>query len=201
MTANGAPARVDGRTARAVRTRRAIVDALLELIEEGDLRASPERIVERAGVSLRTLWTQFRDLEGLYAATNARLVQLQEERYQPLPLDAALTDRVVAFCDQRAQMLEIVAPAARAAQLRLPYSAQLRRNNAFHQARMREEIEQVFARELADAAAERDQLLWALQLVTGWPAWCLLRDDLLLDVPTAAGVMTRTVGALLHACP
>ena len=60
--------RVDGRSARAERTRRAMVDALLGLIAEGDLKASPERIVERAGVSLRTLWTNFKDLEGLYAA-------------------------------------------------------------------------------------------------------------------------------------
>src|SRR6266542_3616203 len=47
---------VDGRTARAVRTRRAVVDALLELLAEGDLRPSGERIAERAGVSLRALW-------------------------------------------------------------------------------------------------------------------------------------------------
>lgn len=196
MTSNG-DARVDGRTARAARTRRAMVDALLELIAEGDLKASPERIVERAGVSLRTLWTNFKDLEGLYAASNSRLIELQQDHYQPIDVTAALGPRVHAFCEQRARMLEILAPAARAAALRLPFSAQLRRNRTVHHIRMRDELEVVFAAELDAAGPGREQLLRALLLNTTWPAWSMLRDDLLLDVPTSTGVMTRTVSALV----
>jgi hypothetical protein len=64
---------------------------------------------------------------------------------------------------------------------------------------MRDELELVFSRELDDAGDGREQLLRALLLNTTWPAWSMLRDDLLLDVPTAAGVMTRTVSALLGA--
>jgi TetR/AcrR family transcriptional regulator of autoinduction and epiphytic fitness len=198
LRANAAPVRVDGRTARAERTRRAIVDALLSLIADGDLRASPEHIVERAGVSLRTLWTNFKDLEGLYAATSNRLIELQDEHHRPVTLDASLDDRVREFSEQRARMLEIIAPAARAAQLRLPYSAQLRRNQSIHHARTREEVETVFAAELDAVGAEREELLRALLLNTTWPAWSMLRDDLLLDLPTSTGVMTRTVSALLH---
>ena len=176
-----------------------MVDALLALIAEGDLKASPERIVERAGVSLRTLWTNFKDLEGLYAASSSRLIELQEEQYRPVDANAPLAQRVTSFCQQRSRMLEILAPAARAAQLRLPYSAQLRRNRSVHHARMRDELELVFARELDDAGEGREQLLRALLLNTTWPAWSMLRDDLLLDVPTSTGVMTRTVNALLRA--
>jgi TetR/AcrR family transcriptional regulator, regulator of autoinduction and epiphytic fitness len=51
---------MDGRVARAERSRRAIVAAHLALIDEGDLRPTGERIAERAGVSLRSLWTNFR---------------------------------------------------------------------------------------------------------------------------------------------
>jgi AcrR family transcriptional regulator len=174
------------------------VDALLALIAEGDLEASPERIVERAGVSLRTLWTSFKDLEGLYAAASARLIELQDEQYRPVAVDTPLPERIRAFCDQRARMLEIVAPAARAAQLRLPYSAQLRRNRSVHHVRMRDEVETVFAPELLAAAGGREELLRALLLNTTWPAWSMLRDDLSLDVATASGVMVRTVSALLQ---
>ena len=196
--ASPVPARMDGRTARAERTRRAIVDALLGLIAEGDLKASPERIVERAGVSLRTLWTNFKDLEGLYAASNARLIEMQDAHYRPVEVDAPLSARVRDFCEQRARMLEILAPAARAAQLRLPYSAQLRRNRVVHHVRMRDEIQTVFAVELGLAGNDREELLRALLLNTTWPAWSMLRDDLLLDLRKATGVMTRTVAALLH---
>ena len=52
MTATPPP-RVDGRTARSERTRTAIVDAHLQLIREGDLRPTAEKIAKQAGVSLR----------------------------------------------------------------------------------------------------------------------------------------------------
>src|SRR6478672_1536121 len=89
--------RPDGRTARGERTRRKIVDALLELLAEGDTRAAPERIVARAGVSLRTLWTNFKDLEHLYAEANARLMRRQDEAHQPIPPEATLAERVSAY--------------------------------------------------------------------------------------------------------
>jgi hypothetical protein len=88
----------------------------------------------------------------------------------------------------------MVAPAARAAALRLPYSAQLRRNRAVHNARTQAEIEAVFAPELATGDGS---LLRALVVNTTWPAWSVLRDDLGLDVAEATAVMTWTVGALL----
>jgi TetR/AcrR family transcriptional regulator, regulator of autoinduction and epiphytic fitness len=209
VTAQPSPARTDGRTARSQRTRRAIVDALLALTAEGDLKASPERIVARAGVSLRTLWTSFKDLEGLYAAASDRLIQLQEEQHRPISPDAPLPDRVAAFCEQRGRMLEIVAPAARAAALRLPYSAQLRSNRAVHTARARDEIRAVFGAELAavggpaDSAAVggREELERALLVNTTWSAWSILRDDLGLDVTAATAVMARTVTALLLVAP
>ena len=188
-TASG---RTDGRTARGERTRRAIVDALLELIAEGDLKASPERIVERAGVSLRTLWTNFKDLEGLYAAVNDRLIEIIDEHHRPVSPDLPLESRVRLFCEQRGRSLEMATPAARAAALRLPYSAQLRRNRAVHNARTQAEIEAVFAPELGD-----ESLLRALVVNTTWSAWSVLRDDLGLDVAEATAVMTWTVGALL----
>jgi TetR/AcrR family transcriptional regulator of autoinduction and epiphytic fitness len=195
-----AQVRVDGRTARAQRTRRAMVDALLALIAEGDLMASPERIVERAGVSLRTLWTNFKDLEGLYAAANLRLIEIQRETYEPIAATGPLSQRIRAFCEQRGRLLEMAAPAQRASQLRLPYSAQLRRNRAVHYRRMTDEVDAVFPDELAlSSLEERDQLVRALAVNTGSAAWTMLRDELGLSQPDATEVMIRSVSALL--CP
>jgi AcrR family transcriptional regulator len=193
--------RPDGRTARGERTRKAIVEALLALLAEGDQRAAPERIVERAGVSLRTLWTNFKDLEHLYAEANTALMRRQDEAHQPIPPEATLAERVSAYGAQRARLLEIVAPAARASQLRIPYSPQLRRNQQAHIVRMRSELNTVFAGELDAAGAEREQLMRALLHATSWPVWSVLRYDLGLDVPASANVITNTVGALLSAPP
>jgi TetR/AcrR family transcriptional regulator, regulator of autoinduction and epiphytic fitness len=175
-----------------------MVDALLALIAEGDLKASPERIVERAGVSLRTLWTTFKDLEGLYAAANVRLIEIQREAYVPIPATRPLPERIRDFCEQRGRLLEIAAPATRASQLRLPYSAQLRRNRAVHYRRMCDELDAVFPMELdAVAPADRDGLVRALVVSTGAAAWTVLRDELGLSQQDATGVMLRSVTALL----
>ncbi len=58
----------DGRTVRAERTRQAIVDALLTLLDEGELRPTAERIAERAEVSERSVFQHFPDREALFEA-------------------------------------------------------------------------------------------------------------------------------------
>jgi AcrR family transcriptional regulator len=182
-----------------MRTRTAIIEALLAFNEEGELRASAERIVERAGVSLRTLWTNFKDLDGLYAAVDAVLVARQAEAARPIPREGTLAERIALYCGQRATMLEIVAPSARASQLRLPYSGQLRRNWDRHYARVRAEIDAVFAAELSAAGPDREALARAVLVNTTWPAWSVMRYELGLDVEHAIATMARTVTALLTA--
>jgi TetR/AcrR family transcriptional regulator, regulator of autoinduction and epiphytic fitness len=192
---------VDGRTARAVRTRRAIVDALLELLAAGDVRPSGERIAERAGVSLRTLWANFADLETLYAAAGRRQLERQAEIARRINPRLPLAQRVSALCRQRARVLEFLAPVARAAVLREPFSPQLRANRARQYAIAREELAGLFAAELDAAGAAREELLHALTAATTWPAWSALRDDLGLGVTAARQVVERTVQALLSSPP
>ncbi|KAB1940994.1 TetR/AcrR family transcriptional regulator [Micromonospora sp. ALFpr18c] len=191
------PGRVDGRTARAERTRAAIVEAHLALISEGDLRPTGERIAERAGISLRTLWTNFKDMETLFEASGAEVLRQQDAAYRPIAPGLPLVKRVDAYCRQRARLLQLIAPSARAAQMREPVSDQLHRNRLKHIDRVREEVEQLFAAELARAGRGRDQLLNALVVASTWSSWSMLRDGLGLGVDPARAVMARTVGALL----
>ncbi|MGC4866298.1 TetR/AcrR family transcriptional regulator [Micromonospora sp. DT53] len=189
--------RVDGRTARAERTRAAIVEAHLALISEGDLRPTGERIAERAGISLRTLWTNFKDMETLFEASGAEVLRQQDAAHRPISPGLPLAKRVDAYCRQRARLLQLIAPSARAAQMREPVSEQLHRNRLKHIERVRDEVEELFAVELAEAAQGREQLLNALVVASTWQAWSMLRYGLALGVDQARAVMARTVGALL----
>jgi AcrR family transcriptional regulator len=189
---------VDGRTARAVRTRRAVVDALLELLTEGDLRPSGERIADRAGVSLRALWANFTDLETLYAAAGQRQLERQTALARRINPKLALEQRIAALCRQRAQVLEFLAPVARAARLREPFSPALRANRARQYEIAREELAALFAAELAVAGADAGELLHALTAASTWPAWSVLRDDLGLSAAAARQVMARTVRSLVE---
>ena len=197
MTDVAAAPRIDGRTARATRTRNAIVDAHLALISEGDLKPTGERIAERAGVSLRALWANFKDMEALFAASGERVFKRQAAEHHPISSDQPLHRRVEEFCRQRVRMLEIIAPTARAAQLKEPFSASLRRNRARHIAAVRAELEALFAAELDAAGAGREQVSYALTVAATWSNWSMLRDELELGVEEARGVMVRTITALL----
>ena len=191
--------RVDGRTARSERTRRAIVDAHLALLNEGDLKPTAERIAERAGVSLRSLWGNFRDMETLFAAAGERLIEHELAEYRPIPLGQPLPTRVAEFCHQRARILELITPVATAAATREPFSAQLRRNRARELGRVRAEICQLFGPELDAAGAGRDQLVEALIVSSTFAVWSTLRGQLGLAPDTAVAVMIRMVNSLLVA--
>jgi TetR/AcrR family transcriptional regulator of autoinduction and epiphytic fitness len=193
--------RVDGRTARAQRTRAAIVDAHLGLLARGDLKPTGERIADAAGVSLRTLWTSFKDMETLFAAAGQRLIERQLDVFQPVDPALPLSERVEAFCRQRARMLEILTPAARAAVLYEPFSAALRRNRTIELGRVRDEIVVLFGAELAAAGEGAEELLHALHVTSTFASWNVLRDNLGLTIDTARGVMSRTVAALLGVSP
>jgi TetR/AcrR family transcriptional regulator of autoinduction and epiphytic fitness len=188
---------VDGRTARAIRTRRAVVDALLALLAEGEPKPSGERIAERAGVSLRALWANFADMETLYASAGQRQLERQAELARRISPRLPLSQRVTALARQRAQVLEFLAPVARAAQLREPFSPQLRANRARQYQIARDELAQLFAAELTAAGDDAEELLNALTAASTWPAWSALRDDLELSVPAARNAMARTMHALL----
>lgn len=178
---------------RAERTRRAVIDAHLALLLEGDLQPTAARIAARAGVSVRALWSHFGDLEQLFAAAGEKTLEVQYAEYRPIPPGLPLAARVDQFCHRRARMLEVIAGASRAAQLRLPFSPQLRANRARHNERLRAELEELFAEEVAGDP----DLVTALLVATTWPAWMGSRDDLGLGVDEATEVMRRAVTALL----
>ncbi len=192
----------DGRTARAERTRTAIVDAHVALMREGVLRPTGEQITERAGVSPRSLWVHFTDLEELFTATAAGILGRQEARLVAVDPGLPLAARVAGFSRQRADGLEDIAPLARASVLREPFSEALRDYHRRHLDLVRAEAATLFAPELAvRPSRSRSLLLDAVVAASTWGTWVTLRDRLGLDVAAARTVLETTVGALLRDVP
>jgi TetR/AcrR family transcriptional regulator, regulator of autoinduction and epiphytic fitness len=187
------PQRVDGRTARSERTRNAIVDAHVQLIGEGDLRPTADRIAKLAGVSLRALWSHFADMEALFAASGQRILERRDAAFQPVSPDLPLTRRIEAYCRQRARMLEQIAPAAKAAALKEPFSPALQHYRRSHIERVRDELRTLFAPELKGDQVRLD----ALTAISMWPTWGTWRDAMGLDADTARATLSRVVTALL----
>jgi TetR/AcrR family transcriptional regulator, regulator of autoinduction and epiphytic fitness len=193
------PSAIDGRSARALRTREAIVDALLALIDDGELKPPAPRIAERAGVSLRSIYQHFEDLEALFAAAHRRYTERLLAIAAEVPDTGSLESRLDAFVEQRARIMEAVTPARRASLLQEPFSQQLRdgRNRIYELATA--ETVRVFRAELAGLDEEcRADLVAAASMAASWEAWEHLRLGG-LDVDGARRVMRMTLSALLGA--
>jgi TetR/AcrR family transcriptional regulator of autoinduction and epiphytic fitness len=192
------PERVDGRLARSIRTRAAVVDALLALLESGELRPTVGRIAEQAGISARSVYVHFDDLDDLFAAA----AQRQTERVAPLvervAPDASFEDRVETFTRSRARLLEAIHPVRRAAVLNEPFLPALARLLAGAREHERAEVARVFAPELrAHPGARRRRMLAALDAVTGWPAWDTWRTQHGLSPNAARQTMAEAVSDLV----
>jgi TetR/AcrR family transcriptional regulator, regulator of autoinduction and epiphytic fitness len=189
---------VDGRTARTRRTRAAIVDAHVALLAEGSLRPTADQIATRAGVSVRSLWIHFPDLEALFAATAAEVLARQDAAFRPVDPDLPLAARIEAFCRQRAAVLERVAPFARASILREPFSPALRDYRQRHVRRVIDEVQILFSAELSRVPEpDASVLRHAIAAAATWGHWASLRDDLGLTPGRSRAVMVRTVTSLL----
>ncbi|MDI6099682.1 TetR/AcrR family transcriptional regulator [Actinoplanes sp. NEAU-A12] len=187
------PTRVDGRTARSERTRAAIIDAHLQLIGEGDMRPTADRVAKLAGVSLRALWSHFADMEALMTASGERVLARRDASYRPIPADLPLAERIEAFCHQRARLMEELAPAARAGALKEPFSPGLQHYRGMHISRVRDELTSTFPSEIGSD----DDLLNALTAASFWPTWALWRDAMGLSVESARIALSRLITAML----
>jgi AcrR family transcriptional regulator len=192
-------ASVDGRLARGERARGAIVDALLALIDRGDLRPSAARVAARAGVSLRSVFQHFSDVESLFAAAASRQAERVSIHVGGIPDDGPLARRLDAFARQRARLLEAIAPVRRAAILMEPFSNELHgRLGAFRKLKA-DEVRRVFAPELAHRPpAARRRLHSALAAASSWSMWQALRDHQGLSHAEARRVLRLTLESLLR---
>jgi AcrR family transcriptional regulator len=189
----------DGRIARGERTREAIVEAHAGLLREGVLKPTAKVIAERAGVSLRTLWLNFKDLETLLEATTAYWLDADAARHTPIDASLPLVERVDLFCRQRADRLEHLAPAARSAVLGEPFSPALAAARRELIERLRRDLLETFPAELSAAGGVDGALCIALMAAASGMTWSFARDDLSLDVDAATAIMRDTFTRLLGA--
>lgn len=188
---------IDGRTARAVRTKDAIVDATIGLIDEGDLRPTGPRIAERAGVSVRSIFQHFDDLEALFSAVGARVVQRIAALVRFIDPTDPLEQRIPAFVAQRCEVLEALTPVLRAALVHAAGSDVIRQQFDDGHRFLVAQVAEVFGPEL-DASSDPALLLDSLVVVVAWPAWDQLRAAQGRSPEEAQAVVGSLVRAVLR---
>ncbi|MDZ7784638.1 MAG: TetR/AcrR family transcriptional regulator [Halioglobus sp.] len=183
----------DGRAIRRARSRQRIVDAVVHLATEQGVEPTADKVAQLAGVTTRTVFRHFEDVESLRreivadlrAQTDALRVPYDPGRDWREQLDELVLRRADIF--ERYTRHILWAQALRRHSLAVEADVQ-----AYYQ-RLRKSIR---VRLPAEVAARRTALA-ALEVVLSWEVWLRLRRDQKLSVKQSTAVVQNLVDAVL----
>ncbi len=187
---------VDGRLNRSTKTRAAIVQAMYELVGEGNAAPTSEDVAERASVGLRTVFRHFEDMDTLYQEVDQVIKARVIPQFDLETLTGPLEDRTRKLIERRAHIFETVHPYMACTIARKWKSPFLTRSyEAFA------EIQRAF---LFNNLPELNELSAPLQhaadQVASFEAWMRMKDVLKLSAEEiidaqAAGILALIRGA------
>jgi AcrR family transcriptional regulator len=194
-----ASSELDGRRARRGRNREAVVDALLELFREGELNPSVATVAERSGVSLRSVFRYFDDLDEMGRIAIQRHLDTVGHLFElPNIGEGTRAERIEALVAQRLALYERVAPVMRAALIRAPSQKVIATALLQRREFLREQVKQQFAPELAElSGAEAAIVLAGADVLTSFESLELLRASHKLTPARAAAAVRGSLERLL----
>jgi AcrR family transcriptional regulator len=189
----------DGRVARSHRTRAAIVEALVTLLEEGNPQPTVEEIAARASVAPRTVFQHYADREALFAAVSEHREAHLQLLMGTIDAGAPLPVRIDQIVAQRSRIFEWIAAVRRGALLMEPFSQSVHESLDGFRSAKRLELTRVFAIEIA-ARPERERatLVAALGVAGSWSSWDALRTQQCLDVEATSAALALILRSLLR---
>lgn len=183
----------DGRKIRGQANRQAIVRAMVELVQGGEINPGASRVAKLAGVGLRTVYRHFDDLDSLYR----EMVEIVRKDLEPLltdPFEATdVHDRLDELIDRRNEVLERAMPLRIAGNIRR-FSSDFIMSDYIDNLRLERESLQL-ALSVIDPID--DELFESLLVVTSFQCWRGLRLDQKLSVEQADAVTRRLIRSLM----
>jgi len=190
----------DGRIVRGLRTRQALIQATLDLIQAGDVEPTSAAVATIAGVSSRALFQHFTGLEDLYAAAFDLAVSRAFTRSHPVVDGSApLFNRIEALVSDRAIVFEEWLPVWRFAERVRSVAPAVGLGVSELRKLLRERLSAWFAFELANLDdGARDLVLDSLDVAFGLDSWMNMREQLRLSPIHASRTWRFTAQALVQ---
>jgi AcrR family transcriptional regulator len=196
---SGVTLKPDRRRMRTERSHAAVIDAMLDLYREGQIRPRAAEIAVRAGVSERTVFRLFDDLEAVATAAIERHIGRIGHLFVAPNSHGSRTERIEALVAQRLRLYEEIGPIVRAARLRLPFSPVLQAGFDQRRRLLRRQVEQQFHPELDELIEPaRSELLAALEVATDIEVIEALRQEQRQSLDATHITLARIVRALLN---
>lgn len=200
MTADAIPT-VDGRRARRDQNRERVVDALLEIYREGNLRPSVAEVAERSGVSHRSVFRYFDDLDELYRVAVERQMRSIFDRLVLSGIGhGTLEERIDAIIENRQQIHDVAANVFRVGQTLAPVEPVIADHHADMAHQAVDQVRQHFAAELEGIdAPDRAAVAEAVAVALSMESLGYLRGVRGMDRDASTAAVRATLQGLLAA--
>lgn len=188
----------DGRVQRSAVTRRLVVEAFLDLLVEGELQPTAQQVANRSGVSMRSIFRLFEDVDALHLAAIAAQLDRVAHLILPPRGEGTLAQRIRALVKRRAELFEAIAPVRRFAVRLAPTSPPIRADQERANDYLRAQVAELFDAELGDLpVARRSDVLDALDVMTSFEVWDRMRVGQKLTTRAARRIVAGSVASLL----
>ncbi len=161
----------DGRALRSQRSRQLIVNAVISLVEEGNLVPTAQQVSDRAEVGIRTVFRHFSDMESVFLSMDALMRDTYENLFLGGDRDGSLSERILHAVERHDQAFEQLQLTMLSTQAQLWKSAALRKNYARNMKGLRKDLEG-WLPEFKLLPAKRQA---AAEAVMGFETWHRLR--------------------------
>jgi len=184
---------VDGRRLRSERSRNAIIEAAVALMEEGVLVPTAQQVAQRAGVGIRSFFRHFEDMGALAEAVNEQLGETWKNLFtggdRAGTLDERLVHAVECYADAYEQICNVMLSTA-AQRWRYEF---LRRNYARALRGLRHNLNDWLPELHALPADERE----SVDAIASFEMWHRLREHQGLSRENSIAIVTKLLRGLI----
>lgn len=185
--------KVDGRRLRSDRSRQVIVEAMLQLINQGNLVPTAQQIADHAKVGIRSVFRHFEDMEAIFATGD----QIWREGFigKASSVDPALPlrERIVWGVNEIQKLYENNSNIMKSTATRRWRSAFLKQNYAKYQSKMRSDIARALP-EISRLSQSRQEAIFAIM---SFEYWDRLRDHQSLSPEDIAALLIDLLESLI----
>ena len=188
----------DGRTARRDRNREIVLDATIELFSEGNMSPGAIDVAERSGLSLRSVYRYFEDIDALTAAAVTRFQERFAGMYQLDALgEGPLDERISRLVDHRFNMYLIAGNVMKMGTALAAHDDFMRGRIANLRALFSQQVDEMFAPEFDSLSPEvRAETKLAVEATHSVGAFDYLLQLRAIDSAQAKAVIIRQIAAL-----
>jgi AcrR family transcriptional regulator len=187
---------LDGRRARGERTRLKILDSLLALVEEGELRPTAQAVASHAEVALRTVYHHFEDVEALRHMAHDLQIRRNLTLLGKVDSGLGIEEKAKIVAKQLRKFFELITPIRRAILFDEQNSAELAIGLKLTRSARRDHVMSVFADEIKHSEDEKT-VTDALDQITSWQAWNFVRVNLARSPQVAEKILAVAIMHLL----